>query len=178
MTASLHEFHHNNITAPDQIVSAFPSLLSPFPALGSGSGPGLVSWSLCPHCRKFMAPESPRPLELSAFSQLLARDCRRGRGLPPRLRGHLLEVGSSAKCPEIGTRQETAESKIRKQVSEGGYQQFPSTGTSSYRSVYCTTITHRITITQELCAHQSQPLHFKIFTCFVHLNKLDKYLIK
>lgn len=132
-----------------------------------------------------MAPESPRPLKLSAFSQLLARDCRRGRGLPPRLRGHLLEVGSSAKCPEIGTRQETAESKIRKQVSEGGYQQFPSTGRSSYRSVYCTTITHRITIRQERCAHQYQLLSHYIskdspVSCVVpvHLDKLYKYSIK
>ena len=125
MTAGLQHRSNNFTTAaaPALIVSAFPSL-STFPPLrlrlAPDSGCGLVSWSLCPHCRKFMAPESPRPLKFPAFSQLLARDCRRGWGLPPRLRGHLLEVGSSAKCPEIGTRQETAESKIRKQVSEEG----------------------------------------------------------
>ena len=145
-------------------ISAFPLLLA-FPAQAPALACSPGHFARIAESSWHPSLESPRPLKLSAFSQLLARDCRRGRGLPPRLRGHLLEVGASAKCPEIGTRQETAESKIRKQVSEGGYQQFPSTGTSSYRSVYCTTITHRIT--QEVCAHQSQPLHFKSFTCFV-----------
>ena len=110
-----------------------------------------------------MAPESPQPLKFWGFSQLLARDCRRGWCLPPRLRGHLLEVGCSAKCPEMGTRQETAEPKIRKQVSEEGrgistipQHRHKELSIGVFR--HNDSLTHNHTTSTELWTHQT---HYK-----------------
>ena len=135
-------------------ISAFPLLLAfPAPAPALACSPG--------HFAR-IAESSWHPDLLDLWSaQPLANFCR-GRGLPLRLRGHLLEVGCSAKCPGVRTRQETvAESKIRKQVS-GGY--FPSTASTSryYWSVDCTMMTHWVTITPDTsterwAAHQ---IHF------------------
>ena len=117
------KFHHHSSICP-----SFPPQLSQFPqAAPAPTGVWLRVWSaLLVTLPALQKVHGTQPLKSPAFSQLLARDCRRGRGLPPRLRGHLLEVGSSAKCPDVVTPPETAAaSESRKQVAEGYLSTIP-----------------------------------------------------
>ena len=103
--------------SPQQQLLLISQLSPPLSISRPGSGSGLLSWSLCPHCRKFMAPGSPRPLKCSAFSQLLPRPRFATEVTRPLARGWLLGQVSGCENRPGDSRESRLESKCQGDIS-------------------------------------------------------------